>query len=123
MGKASGMPLRLYVYDKCDSCRKALTFLRERSIPFETLPVREQPPTEQELRAMLQRVGSLRRLFNTSGQDYRALRLGEKLGSMTEEAALALLASNGNLVKRPFVIGRDWGTTGFREDEWRQKFP
>jgi arsenate reductase len=116
------MSLRVYAYEKCDSCRKALAFLREHSVPFETVPIREQPPTKEELRAVLRHVGSLRRLFNTSGQDYRALRIGEKLPSMTEEDALSLLASNGNLVKRPFVTGKDWGTTGFHEDEWRTRF-
>jgi arsenate reductase (glutaredoxin) len=116
------MSLRVYAYEKCDSCRKALAFLRERKVPFDLLPIREQPPTKAELRAVLQRVGSLRRLFNTSGQDYRALRIGEKLASMTEDEALTLLASNGNLVKRPLVIAKDWGTTGFQAEEWGQKF-
>ena len=49
------------------------------------------------------------------------MRLGEKLPGMSEEEAITLLASHGNLVKRPFVIGEHWGTTGFKEAEWKEK--
>jgi arsenate reductase len=62
--------------------------------------------------------GDVRRLFNTSGQDYRRLGLKDKLPTMGEMEALALLASNGNLVKRPFVLTRTGGTVGFDETEW-----
>jgi len=116
------VPLRLYAYDKCDSCRKAIRFLRNRNIAFELLPIREQPPTEPELRRVLQRMGQLRRLFNTSGQDYRALGLAEKLASLSDDEALALLARNGSLVKRPLVIGKEWATAGFNEAEWKAHF-
>jgi arsenate reductase len=115
------MALRVYTYEKCDTCRKALRFLKERGVAHEVVPIREQPPTERELRTMLKHVGELRRLFNTSGLDYKALGLGQKLPTMTESDAIALLAKNGNLVKRPFVLGKDWGTTGFKEDEWAAK--
>ena len=117
------MSLRVYAYEKCDSCRKALRFLREKGVVAEVLPIREQPPTVEELRRALNEVGQLRRLFNTSGQDYRALGLGQKLPSMTEDDALALLSTNGNLVKRPFVLSQDWATTGFDEEEWARRFP
>jgi arsenate reductase (glutaredoxin) len=64
--------------------------------------------------------GNLRRLFNTSGMDYRALGLGEKLDGLTTDEAFALLAGNGNLVKRPFAIDESARVflTGFREPEW-----
>jgi arsenate reductase (glutaredoxin) len=115
------MALRVYTYEKCDTCRKALRFLKERGVAHEVSPIREQPPTERELRTMLKHVGELRRLFNTSGLDYKALGLSQKLSTMTEDDAIALLAKNGNLVKRPFLLANDWGTTGFKEDEWAAK--
>ena len=115
------MSLRVYAYEKCDTCRKALRFLRERGVAFDLLPIRDQPPTKAELRSVLAHVGQLRRLFNTSGGDYREMWLGEKLPGMSEDEAIALLTSHGNLVKRPFVIGKDWGTTGFKEEEWAAK--
>ena len=116
------MPLRVYAYEKCDTCRRALRFLRERGIAHKVIPIREQPPTKTELRTMLNWVGELRKLFNTSGQDYRALGLGQKLAEMTDDEAIALLAENGNLVKRPFVLGKEWGAVGFNEGEWNEHF-
>ena len=116
------MALRIYAYEKCDTCRKALRFLKERGVAHEVIPIREQPPTEKELRTMLKHVGALRRLFNTSGLDYKALGLSQKLPTMSEDAAITLLAGNGNLIKRPFLLTKDWGTTGFKEDEWAARF-
>jgi arsenate reductase-like glutaredoxin family protein len=63
--------------------------------------------------------GDLRKLFNTSGQQYRELGLSEKLKSKTPDQALKLLASNGKLIKRPFALGKSKGAVGFREEEWK----
>ena len=115
------MGLRVYAYEKCDTCRKALKFLAAKKVAHEVIPIRQQPPTVAELRAMLAHVGGdLRRLFNTSGQDYRALDLKSRLPKLSEEEALALLASSGNLVKRPFALTPKSGVVGFREDEWER---
>jgi arsenate reductase len=62
--------------------------------------------------------GDLRRLFNSAGRDYRELRLGERLGKMTEGEAISLLAGNGNLVKRPFLIGPGVALVGFDAAAW-----
>lgn len=113
------MSLRVYAYANCDTCRKALKFLAAKKIAHEVIPIREQPPTVAELRKMLGYVGGdLRKLFNTAGQDYRALDMKTRLPKLSEEEALALLASNGNLVKRPFAFTKDVGVVGFRDEEW-----
>lgn len=115
--------LIVYAYKNCDSCRRALKFLREHGVDFVEIPIRETPPTATELWAMLRAErGELRRLFNTSGTDYKALRLKESLPTMTADAALALLAGNGNLVKRPFVIGDGIHLVGFDPDAWSKIF-
>ena len=114
------MSLRVYAYKNCDTCRKALKFLAERKIAHETIAIREQPPTVKELRAMLGHVGDLRRLFNTSGQDYKAMNMKERLPKMSADEALALLAGNGNLVKRPFALTAKAGVTGFKPEEWER---
>jgi arsenate reductase (glutaredoxin) len=116
------MSLRIYAYKNCDTCRKALKWVEARGVKHEVAPIREQPPTVPELRAMLKKVGELRRLFNTSGQDYKALNMKERLPKMSEDDALALLARNGNLVKRPFVLSAKAGTVGFDEEEWDRLF-
>jgi arsenate reductase (glutaredoxin) len=116
------MKLRVYAYLGCDTCRKALKFLTEHGVAHEVVPIRERPPTKAELRTVLERKGGdLRQLFNTSGQDYRAMGLKDRLPEMSADEALALLASNGNLVKRPFVLGDGVALTGFKADEWREQ--
>jgi arsenate reductase len=111
--------LRVYAYQGCDSCRKALKFLAERKIAHDVIPIREQPPTVAELRRMLGYVGGdLRRLFNTSGGDYKAMNLKDKLPRLSEDAALELLSQHGNLVKRPFVLGVGRGAVGFSRPDW-----
>lgn len=112
--------LKVYTYAKCDTCRKAVKFLGAENVPFEEIPIRETPPSPEELLAMLEARGELRRLFNTSGQDYKALGLSAKLPEMSESDALDLLAKNGNLVKRPFAIGGGVYLVGFDEKVWRE---
>lgn len=112
--------LKVYQYDGCGTCKKAAKFLKENDVAFTPVPIREQPPTKAELRKMLKAYdGNLRRLFNTSGRDYKELKLSEKLPSMSEAEALDLLSQTGNLVKRPFVLQGSSGLVGFKEDEWR----
>ncbi len=111
--------LRVYSYKGCDSCRKALKWLMEREIEFENIPIRERPPSEKELKRMLECYeGDIRRLFNVSGGDYRALKLKDRIADMTREEAFRLLRGNGNLVKRPFAISPQGGRVGFKEPEW-----
>ena len=114
--------LRIYLYSGCDTCRRALKYLRSNGVAHLEIPIRQQPPSEAELRRMLvAQGGELRKLFNTAGQDYRALGLAAKMPSLSVDAALKLLAHNGNLVKRPFVLTPTDGWVGFDETEWRQR--
>lgn len=111
--------LTVYTYANCDTCRRAAKWLRAHSIAFTERPIRETPPSPAELRTMLAaHNGELRRLFNTSGRDYREQKLGERLPTLSPAAALALLAANGNLVKRPFAIGPGVALAGFDETAW-----
>ncbi|MEO6006148.1 MAG: Spx/MgsR family RNA polymerase-binding regulatory protein [Opitutus sp.] len=114
--------LTVYTYAQCDTCRKAVKWLKEQGIAFEERPIRETPPTISELRSVFVANGSvLRKLFNTSGRDYREQKLGEKLPEMTETAAFRLLLGNGNLVKRPFVVGSGVGLVGFDAKRWAEQ--
>ena len=118
------MKLKVYAYKNCGTCRKALKFLDANQVPYITAPIREQPPTKAELRAMLKIYrGEIRKLFNTSGQDYKRLNLKEKLPTLSAEEAIDLLSRNGNLVKRPFVISAKVGLVGFNEHEWSKLYP
>lgn len=111
--------LKVYTLSNCDTCRKAVKWLRAHGVAFAELAIRTTPPTEDELRTMLAACrGERRKLFNTSGADYRAQGLGEKLPTLSDAAALGLLAGNGNLVKRPFAIGAGVALVGFDEAAW-----
>lgn len=113
--------LKAYVYAKCSTCRNAMTFLRAQKVDFQEVAIRETPPSVAELKAMLAAYdGNIRRIFNTSGLDYKALGLATKLPTMSEAEALKLLNSNGNLVKRPFLIGDKVKLVGFDEKIWKQ---
>lgn len=113
--------MRVYCYAKCGTCKKALAWLESHQLRYELLPIRETPPSPSELKAMLSfKEGQLKRLLNTSSQDYRNLGLKDKLPEMTESEVFALLQANGNLVKRPFVIADGLGLVGFKEAEWEQ---
>lgn len=113
----------VYTYANCSTCRDAVSWLRAHGVAFAEKPIYEQPPPVAELRRMRAfQGGNLRRLFNTSGQVYRALGLGARLPAMTDDEALALLAGNGRLVKRPFVLGAKFGLVGFDEPEWARAF-
>ena len=115
--------LKVYVYTGCSTCRSALKWLKDKSISFTEAAIRETPPTVKELKAMLSgRKGELKALFNTSGMDYRAMGLKDKLPAMSEAEALELLSKNGNLVKRPFALDEKAGVflVGFREPEWQK---
>jgi arsenate reductase len=117
------LKVEIYTLKTCDSCRKAVKWLRENGIAFQEIPIREQPPTLSELRLALQGAGGdIRKLFNTSGQDYRALNLKDSLPTMPEAEALSLLAANGNLIKRPFLVHESTAIAGFNESAWKKLF-
>lgn len=109
-------------YDKCTTCKKAKKWLDERGVSYDLRPIKEENPTAAELRAWHEISGlPLKKFFNTSGLQYKALGLKDKLPAMSEDEQLALLATDGMLVKRPMLIGDDFVLVGFKEADWAQK--
>lgn len=109
-------------YPKCSTCQKAKAWLQERGVAFDERDIKQDNPTEQELRAWHEKSGlPLKRFFNTSGLQYKALGLKDKLPAMTEDEQYALLATDGMLVKRPLLIGEDFTLPGFKVKEWEEK--
>ena len=106
-------------YPKCTTCQKAMHYLEEKGVSFEMRHIKDNNPTAEELSAWQKKSGlALRRFFNTSGLQYRALELKDKLPRMTEEEMLALLATDGMLVKRPILITEETVLVGFKPAEW-----
>ena len=109
-------------YPKCSTCARARKWLDEHDIEYSERNIKEAPPTADELRTVAQLAGvPVRKLFNTSGMLYREYGLKDKLGSMSDEEMLSLLASDGMLVKRPIIKTEKTAASGFREKEWSEK--
>jgi len=111
--------MKLYSYNKCGTCRKAIKDLVAKNIDFEVIDITEKPPTKKVLKSAIKAKG-MKKLFNTSGVQYRELKIKDKLKSMTEAQAIDLLASNGRLIKRPIAVDVDKITVGFDADEYKQ---
>jgi len=118
---ALGFMLKVFTYAKCSTCQKAVAWLQSRGIAHKEVAIKEAPPSVPELRAMLKARGSFTKLSNSSGIEFRALGMKEKLTALPETEALALLAGNGMLIRRPFALDEKRGVflTGFREPEWQ----
>ncbi len=113
--------MQFLCYEKCSTCQKAKKWLDEQGIGYEMRPIKEQKPSSAELKDWVERSGlPLKRFFNTSGLQYKALGLKEKLPAMSEEEQLALLAADGMLVKRPLLVSEDFVLVGFRQDEYER---
>ena len=109
-------------YPKCTTCQKAKAWLDARGVSYTLRDIKLDNPTIDELKAWHQASGlPLKKFFNTSGLQYKALSLKDKLPAMTEEEQFALLATDGMLVKRPILVGDDFVLTGFRQAEWEEK--
>lgn len=108
-------------YPKCSTCKKAQTWLEDQGLDYQLRDIKTQNPTQEELRQWHAQSGlPLKRFFNTSGQQYRALGLKDKLPAMTEEEQLALLATDGMLVKRTILLAGEQVLVGFQEAQWAQ---
>ena len=108
-------------YPKCTTCQKAKGWLEEQKAEYTLRDIKQENPALEELRQWWQASGlPLKKFFNTSGLQYKALDLKNKLPGMTEEEQLALLATDGMLVKRPILVGDNFVLVGFRQAEWEE---
>ena len=106
-------------YNKCSTCKKAQAWLNDNGIAYTLRDIKTENPTEAELRAWHEKSGlPLKKFFNTSGLQYKALQLKDKLPTMTEDEMFALLATDGMLVKRPMVVTEESVLVGFKEADW-----
>jgi len=114
--------LKFICYPKCTTCQKARKWLDENNIEYEFRDIKIENPSLEELTAWYKLSGlPLRKFFNTSGLLYKSMELKTKLPNMTDEEMLALLATDGMLVKRPLAIGDGFVLVGFKEAEWVEK--
>ncbi|MDO5135882.1 MAG: arsenate reductase family protein [Eubacteriales bacterium] len=106
-------------YPKCSTCQRAKRWLDSHGCFYEDRHIQEENPTAEELKEWYEKSGlPLRKFFNTSGRLYREMGLKDKLKDMSEEEQLALLASDGMLVKRPILVQGSQVFVGFQEAQW-----
>lgn len=114
--------LKVYCYNRCTTCKKALKWLDDHGIEYTLTDIKTDHPDEKTLREYYVKSGlPLKRFFNTSGMPYREMELSKKLPDMSEDEQLALLVTDGMLVKRPLLVGDGFVLTGFKENEWVEK--
>ena len=111
--------MKFFSYNKCGTCRKAKKFLDARKVSFNEIDITETPPSKSILKKAVKSKG-MKKLFNTSGEQYKKLSIKDKIGSMTEAQAIELLSSNGRLVKRPIAVDGNRITVGFDEVEYKE---
>ena len=108
-------------YPSCTTCKKAKAWLQSKGLEFTARHIKEENPTAEELALWQEKSGlELKKFFNTRGLGYKDLGLTDKLPPMPREEQLALLASNGMLVKRPIVVTEDAVLVGFKEKDWEK---
>ena len=114
--------MKFICYPKCTTCQKAKNWLDDNKIQYESRDIKLDNPTLAELTLWYKKSGlPLKKFFNTSGLLYKSLDLKSKLPTMSEEEMLALLATDGMLVKRPILVHDNFVLVGFKEAEWANK--
>lgn len=113
--------VNVYCYPKCSTCKKALRYLNDQLIDFVTIDIKEDNPDKKTLKKAIDISGlPIKKLFNTSGNLYKEMKISSKLPSMSEGEMLELLSSDGMLVKRPLLISDNYALIGFKEDQWKE---
>jgi len=116
------MSILFVEYPKCTTCKRAKKWLEEHGKEYKDRDIKEDNPSVKELTAWIKKSGlPVKKFFNTSGMLYKEMELKNKLPGMTEEEQIALLATNGMLVKRPIVVDGETVLVGFKETEWNGK--
>ena len=111
--------LKLYEYSNCSTCKKAFNFLLKNRYSVERVDIFQNPPSKTDLAKMVKfQGGNFKKIFNTMGHVYQENGLKDKVATMTEAEAIDLLASNGRLIKRPFLLLENAGLVGFHASEW-----
>ena len=111
--------MKLFSYNRCGTCRKAKKILDAYKVSYDEIDITETPPPKSILKKAIKSKG-IKKLFNTSGEQYKKLQIKDKIGGMTETQAIELLSSNGRLVKRPIAVDGNRITVGFDGIEYKE---
>ena len=109
--------IHLYQYSKCGTCRKSKKYFDDHGIKYKEIDITLTPPSKKVLKLAIKKYG-IKKIFNTSGVEYREKKIKDKIKNITEKKAIDILAKNGRLVKRPIAYEDNKITLGFNEEEF-----
>ena len=96
---------------RCSKSRQTLALLEEQGIEPEVIKYLDTPPTETELKNILQKLGiSARDLLRKGEEEYKTLNLADK--TLSEDALVKAMVEHPRLIERPIVINRDKARVG-----------
>ncbi len=110
------MTVKLYGLKTCDTCRKALAWLKEQGIEVVFSDIRAAPLTQGKLESFGNALG-WERLINRRSTTWRSLDAGQK--NLAETDPAGLLGAQASLMKRPVIETQTAVFVGF-DDETRR---
>lgn len=109
-------------YAKCGTCRKVAKWLKENGVEVNSRDISTDNPTKKELTEWIMKSKlPISKFFNTSGRIYKENNLKEKVKTASDDDLIAILASDGMVVKRPIIVADNFILVGFDENEWIEK--
>ena len=110
-GKGEMVVLDFYGLKNCDSCRKALKWLDAKGFDVRFHDIRQCGLNADDIAGFAARAG-WQKLLNRRSASWRALDKSQT-AQVDERAAIALMAQNPTLIKRPVICGPDHLSAGF----------
>lgn len=110
--------LRLYGIPNCDTVKKARAWLSDSGVDYQFVDFKKDAPTVPLLKAWARQVG-WETLLNRAGTTWRKLDEATQAQAVDEAGAVALMAAQASVIKRPVV---DWGdgrlSVGFKPERF-----
>ena len=109
---AAAPAVDVYWLPYCTTCQKAVAHLQERGASIRSYRnLKEQPLSEDDVRALAKKVGGVEKLFSKRAMKYRQMGLHEQ--QLSEDDLVRLMAEEYTFVTRPVIVRGDRATAGF----------
>ncbi|WP_417775763.1 arsenate reductase (glutaredoxin) [Stutzerimonas xanthomarina] len=103
--------LILYHNPRCSKSRNALELLEQRGLSPSVVCYLETPPSADELKQILARLGiSPRQLLRSGEEDYKTLNLADP--ALTDEQIIDAMVAHPKLIERPILVAGDVAVIG-----------
>ena len=105
------MSITIYHNPRCSKSRQTLQILQDKGIEPTQVLYLDNPPTAQELEALLDKLGKTPRDVLRKGEEaYKALGLADK--SLSDAALIKAMVENPKLIERPIVVSGNKAVLG-----------